>query len=1131
MKKGIIFLALALVVLSGSYLLAQTSPDYIFGDDYGSGWSWTTGTPATPSLGNSYKWQFQANANGNLYFKFGETSSNADGQGFWYVGSGEDVQYPGPGNFGDMWIAYYHANMGEAGAFYFAVTSGNYYVIKSRIRSDGNADFAVFYNTQAPVTITSVTRTLSGLNLYVDVTLSGAKTSQEKVWVRYSTDNWNTSTTVEANTNTGGNTWRATISLSPGRYNVSYYAFTTLNLSNAPSDPDFYTINYDNNNGQNYSLSVISGDYYIGAPGTRPGGGDPDFSSLRAAVDFINASVVGGNCTFYFTSNLTETQNSFMGVNTNGYTLTFRPYYDNDITISFTKSSDNTSSSGGWIIGLNSDSWTPHVKTDNIVIDGYAPGGTTRRLTIQARNSDGAHNNTAPIVIIGDCDNITIKNAKIIYQPSANTLTIGAIWVRLSTRVSPEAIPDNITVENCEIVATGGATLAGFCLTYTGTPAPTGKVENVIVRNNVITAQHRGIFLNHVGNSEYYNNEIYIRQTGTGYLSSGIHAFVSDAGKNIKIYNNKILQLRTANSTTTSPLSYGIAGIRVETVGNYEIYNNFITGFELTATSPRGQYHGITIATGSTLGIRAKVYNNTVLVNDVRNLAGTAHTDYRISAFYLNYSGASGTREADVRNNIFISNETGSESQCFYWANTSLATLTTNYNLFYFADATNGYVGRTGTINRKALSHWQDALQGMPNVTGKDANSVSKNVTFAGVTDLHLSGSSLYDLDLLGTPISGVTTDIDGDSRHSTTPYKGADEVVPRPVVSVAKVYDRGGLGTTPGATDVPMLGINFNVSNGWAILSGLAVQKFVNNTSRTLAGDGEVTLKAYVDVNGNDQVDGSDTYLGSASFSANVAVLNFSSSQTINVGIPLRILLAVDVANTANPSHWVALKVNDPSNVTITSVAEKSSDNYPLQNSQDTPLPVQVTNVSAEVKGNIVKLRIKTQVESSEFLGFDIYRSRDNVNYALIGSYLNYAGLKSKGAGAFGSEYEFVDKGIEGSGKYYYRIEAVSKNERKLIDVMEVEIEVPKRYVLHQNYPNPFNPVTTIEFELPVGGNVVLELYNSSGQKVLDIFRGELPSGYYKIKFDGSNLSSGVYFYVLRANDFVGVKKMVLVK
>jgi hypothetical protein len=286
------FLILFFWTLSSS-LYSQTSPDYIFGNnDVGSGWSWTSGTQGTSSLGGSYKWQFQATAAGDQYFKFGETSSPNDGQGFWYVGSGGDVQYPGVGNFGDKWTAIYHANMGDAGAFYFAADSGKYYVIKAKKQSGSDADFAVFSDTSAPVTISSVSRTVSGDTLFVSVTLSAAKSGFTKVWVRYSTNNWTSSNTVEADTNISGNTWRAKIVLASGNF-VSYYAFTTLNLTSAPaeSDADFYTINYNNNNGVNYTVQIgpLSGDYYIPQGSNAKG-----YSSLASAIQNLNENGASG---------------------------------------------------------------------------------------------------------------------------------------------------------------------------------------------------------------------------------------------------------------------------------------------------------------------------------------------------------------------------------------------------------------------------------------------------------------------------------------------------------------------------------------------------------------------------------------------------------------------------------------------------------------------------------------------------------------------------------------------------------------------------------------------------------------------------------------------------------------------
>lgn len=97
-------------------------------------------------------------------------------------------------------------------------------------------------------------------------------------------------------------------------------------------------------------------------------------------------------------------------------------------------------------------------------------------------------------------------------------------------------------------------------------------------------------------------------------------------------------------------------------------------------------------------------------------------------------------------------------------------------------------------------------------------------------------------------------------------------------------------------------------------------------------------------------------------------------------------------------------------------------------------------------------------------------------------------------------------------------------------VDV-ENENQKPLTYNLYQNYPNPFNPITTIEFALPVNGKVRLTLYDILGREVKEIASGIFDAGNHKIKLDASNLTSGVYYYKLEANDFISVKKLILIK
>ncbi len=89
----------------------------------------------------------------------------------------------------------------------------------------------------------------------------------------------------------------------------------------------------------------------------------------------------------------------------------------------------------------------------------------------------------------------------------------------------------------------------------------------------------------------------------------------------------------------------------------------------------------------------------------------------------------------------------------------------------------------------------------------------------------------------------------------------------------------------------------------------------------------------------------------------------------------------------------------------------------------------------------------------------------------------------------------------------------------------------MPVKYALEQNYPNPFNPATVIEFRLPQAGAVSLKVYNVLGQLVTTLADGVQPAGNYTVRFEGQNLSSGVYFYRLQSGSFVQVRKMMLLK
>jgi len=88
-----------------------------------------------------------------------------------------------------------------------------------------------------------------------------------------------------------------------------------------------------------------------------------------------------------------------------------------------------------------------------------------------------------------------------------------------------------------------------------------------------------------------------------------------------------------------------------------------------------------------------------------------------------------------------------------------------------------------------------------------------------------------------------------------------------------------------------------------------------------------------------------------------------------------------------------------------------------------------------------------------------------------------------------------------------------------------------PNSYNLAQNYPNPFNPTTKISWQSPVGSWQTLKVYDVLGNEVATLVDEYKPAGSHVIEFDGSKLSSGVYFYKLRSGEFMDVKKMILLR
>ncbi len=509
------------------------------------------------------------------------------------------------------------------------------------------------------------------------------------------------------------------------------------------------------------STNTLAGTYYIGAAGTGPGGSDPNFASLKAACDTLNASNVSANTVFYITSNLVEPTNVSIGINPGAFTVTFKPYTATVDTISFTQTADNTGVSGAWVFGTPSlliTSATNYglVTTNNIVIDGSnTDNGTTRDLVIQT--AVGINGNTNPIRIIGDVNNCTIKNVVV----RANQSVSYAISITNRNFSSTNWTPDNILVDNCSITNTVGSAGQGIAISNSGTP--TAFPNGMVFRNNDILGRTRGIFLNYAGNTDIYNNNIEVNQTGSGFLSTAILGLIIGDTSNVtNIYNNQLTLLSTANSSAGE---YGIVGIEAGSRGTYNIYNNMISGFSATTVTANPNFRLIGVKVQAA-AVKANIFFNSVYMPNLSIVQGTGTILY--TGFYF----ANGT--IDLRNNIVHSDETDFATYCIYRTGTS-GVLLSDYNDFYVAD-TVGNIGYWNNAVTKTFSDWQTA-------SNLDVNSLNVAAPFTSANDLHIPDGTATMLESAGTPIALVTNDIDGDVRSLSTPDIGADEFAGLPMI------------------------------------------------------------------------------------------------------------------------------------------------------------------------------------------------------------------------------------------------------------------------------------------------------------------------------------------------------------
>jgi hypothetical protein len=443
------------------------------------------------------------------------------------------------------------------------------------------------------------------------------------------------------------------------------------------------------------------------------GGGDDDYANFTSAVADLTLRGMDGAVIFdvYGT---TYTDSLVMGPIT-GATATYTITFQEHVT-ALDEPVKITHNRGSGTVRLNG--------ADYVTIDG---------IDIEATGTT----NLRGVYISGNADYNTIKNCTITGPSVSLTTTYG---VQLATGGNDYNTFDHLTVSG----ACYGISLAGV----TGTVDIRNEVKNCSV-----TEGRYGLATQYQRSARVHDCDVQPGWASPGVAVYGLYALTQNAGDTVFYYNNRIHNIRSSGSLAPS----GIYCTGTTTSGPTLIYNNFVWDFQ-AAVSSTGPIYGIQV-----FGGKPEIYFNSVHIGDVATTGGTGALA-GINGYFQQVAASS----AILKNNIFQIEE---PTVACYAINRYQGTLTaSDYNCVYSSGPGALYnMGRDAAVNYATLALWRAGV-------GRDINSVEGNPGYSDVGTGNLHILATYDLvDSAATPITGIGTDIDGETRAGV-PDIGADE-------------------------------------------------------------------------------------------------------------------------------------------------------------------------------------------------------------------------------------------------------------------------------------------------------------------------------------------------------------------
>jgi hypothetical protein len=270
----------------------------------------------------------------------------------------------------------------------------------------------------------------------------------------------------------------------------------------------------------------------------------------------------------------------------------------------------------------------------------------------------------------------------------------------------------------------------------------------------------------------------------------------------------------------------------------------------------------------------------------------------------------------------------------------------------------------------------------------------------------------------------------------------------------------------------------------------------------------------------------------------AGIWQVGFVAKQTQTSTVFFKMPIEIKITFTSGPDSVIRV-MNDANNQIFwwnfnrqpSSVSFDPSNNIILKTATLTsipPLPVELSSFTAQSFGNFIVLNWTTASELNN-RGFYVERKNNESS-----GWESISFVEGKGTTTGINKYSFTDY-ITGYNSFVYRLKQVDFD-GSVNYSSEVFVNggiKPDKFELSQNYPNPFNPATRISYSIPEKSFVTLKIYDILGKEVSTIINRELESGVYEIEFNTNqySLTSGIYFYSLKAGNFTSTKKMILTK